>query len=81
MVSKCANPGCNAPFLYFHQGKLFRRERAARSSAGNRNGSAKSARYVEFYWLCGDCAETMTLTFREDAISVVPRIMVHTNAA
>ncbi len=24
MLSKCANPGCTATFLYLHQGKLFR---------------------------------------------------------
>ena len=24
MLSKCANPGCPATFLYLHQGKLFR---------------------------------------------------------
>ena len=24
MLSKCANPGCPAPFLYLHEGKLFR---------------------------------------------------------
>ncbi len=26
MLSKCANPGCPAPFLYLRQGKLFRVE-------------------------------------------------------
>ena len=26
MLSKCANPSCAAPFLYFHSGKLFRVE-------------------------------------------------------
>jgi len=26
MLSKCANPGCSASFLYLHQGKLFRLE-------------------------------------------------------
>ena len=24
MLSKCANPGCTATFLYLHRGKLFR---------------------------------------------------------
>ena len=24
MLSKCANPGCLATFLYLHEGKLFR---------------------------------------------------------
>ena len=32
MLSKCANPGCSASFLYLHQGKLFRLE-----TSGNGN--------------------------------------------
>jgi hypothetical protein len=24
MLSKCANPGCPASFIYLHEGKLFR---------------------------------------------------------
>ncbi len=67
MVSKCANPGCSAPFLYLHQGKLFRME----ANAGEANGSAsgadpaskKPSRRIEFYWLCNDCAAAMTLTY------------------
>ena len=31
MLSKCANPGCPASFLYLHQGKLFRLDTAAES--------------------------------------------------
>lgn len=80
MVSKCANPACNVPFLYFHQGKLFRRERAARPQGGNGNGSKRG--YVEFYWLCNDCADKMTLVFEKDVgISVRPHPMAHATAA
>ena len=76
MVSKCANPRCNEPFLYFHQGKLYRRERAA---SPNGNGSKK--RSVEFFWLCNNCADKMTLTFEQGVISVRPRPIVHATAA
>ena len=31
MLSKCANPGCAATFLYLHQGKLFRLDTTCRS--------------------------------------------------
>ena len=78
MVSKCANPACNVPFLYFHQGKLYRRERA-RGSDGYGNGSKK--RTVEFYWLCNDCADKMTVIFEKGVISVRPHPIVHATAA
>ena len=29
MLSKCANPGCPASFLYLHEGKLFRLDSSA----------------------------------------------------
>ena len=42
MLSKCANPGCPAPFLYLHEGKLFRLDTGTESPAGqtrSKNGS------------------------------------------
>jgi hypothetical protein len=45
MVSHCANPECRAPFVYFREGKLI----------------AVTDRFqhehVEFFWLCGRCAQ------------------------
>ena len=80
MVSKCANPACNAPFLYFHEGKLFRRENSA--GLHGANGSKKPVRRVELFWLCSDCAEKMTLAFEQGVgVLVRPRDMVHTRAA
>jgi hypothetical protein len=66
MTSKCANPECSAPFRYFHQGKLFRLETAAgldrrRVTFGADDQHAKPLRRLEFYWLCDQCAEKMTL--------------------
>jgi hypothetical protein len=67
MVSKCANPGCSAPFLYLHQGKLFRLETDAvdvhHSASGADPESKKPSRRIAFYWLCRDCAAAMTLTY------------------
>ncbi len=34
MLSKCANPGCPAPFLYLHEGKLFRMDIGGEEAAG-----------------------------------------------
>lgn len=77
MLSKCANPECSAPFLYFHRGRLFRLETEGRQdrrrNMGGEVGTAKALRRVEFYWLCQDCAEKMTLTFdRMSGITVRP---------
>ena len=79
MVSKCANPECSAPFLYFHRGKLFRMETEGRQdrrrNMGNENGNGRCLRRIEFYWLCDDCAERMTLAFdKAGGVSVRPQI-------
>lgn len=74
MLSKCANPGCSATFLYLHEGKLFRMD-----SSGEIPGSSpvarvtKTARRVEFFWLCAPCAAELTLGYnKETGITVVP---------
>ncbi len=78
MVSKCANPACSEPFLYFHRGKLFRLETEGpqdrRRTLGDDTSRKKCLRRIEFYWLCEDCAESMTLAFdRTAGISVRPQ--------
>jgi hypothetical protein len=86
MVSKCANPECSAPFLYFHRGRLFRLETEGRQdrrrNLGGEAGAGKPLRRIEFYWLCPDCSEKMTLAFdRTNGISVRPRAAVAEAAA
>ena len=67
MLSKCANPGCSATFLYLSRGKLFRWEVSVaaknngRDSGPNQQVSSASRR-LEFFWLCEDCAPAMTLS-------------------
>jgi hypothetical protein len=77
MVSKCANPGCAATFLYFHKGKLFRVEAPADQTleeTGYENAVKKPARRLEFFWLCDKCAAKMTLGFeRGVGIAVRPK--------
>jgi hypothetical protein len=78
MVSKCANPGCSAPFLYLHRGKLFRFEVESAGLAGTAGFGADPEikhppRRIEFFWLCPDCAASMTLTRKENAgVTTVP---------
>jgi hypothetical protein len=73
MLSKCANPGCPAPFLYLHQGKLFRLDTgtehsAARSSAAQSSAAQskdRTVRHLEFFWLCEECAAKLTLDYKK----------------
>jgi len=71
MLSKCANPSCSAPFLYLHEGKLFRVEvpsATSGNSADPHSGSVierKAANRLEYYWLCDSCAAQMTIVRNE----------------
>ena len=61
MLSKCANPGCPAPFLYLHQGKLFRFDTGPKSLAAQT--TEKPVHRIEFFWLCGECVAKVTLSY------------------
>ena len=64
MIGKCANPDCGAPFRYLREGRLFQvdRDPAGHLVGGpfliSENGEPH---HLEHYWLCGDCAQRMTL--------------------
>jgi hypothetical protein len=71
MLSKCANPNCAAPFLYFHSGKLFRVERRRPVPLVEPSMSeSKPVRSIEYYWLCENCAGRLTLARGEEGIVV-----------
>ncbi len=77
MLSKCANPECSSSFLYFHEGKLFRSETSsapAGDDASPDTGMKKTARRIEFFWLCANCAPKMTLIKSGDGIAVQPAV-------
>lgn len=82
MVSKCANPECAATFRYFHLGKLFRWEIEVgldrRRALGERNEMEKPRRRIEFFWLCEECAQKMTLVYEKGAgVSTHPHTHSH----
>ncbi len=86
MLSKCANPDCSATFRYFHQGKLFRIDTAdrldRRRTMGGDAASNKLLRRLEFYWLCENCAQKLTLVFDKDAGLIMrPKVLTHSAAA
>ncbi|MGH9546257.1 MAG: hypothetical protein ACRD23_13700 [Terriglobales bacterium] len=64
MLSKCANPGCPAIFLYLHEGKLFRLDTSSEIIVGTpASETKKAARHIEFFWLCDQCAAELTLGY------------------
>jgi hypothetical protein len=70
MVDNCANPKCNKPLHYLRDGRVFTFNvpSAAVGSTGQR------LQHVEHYWLCGDCADSLTLErVPEAGIKVLPR--------
>jgi len=78
MVAKCANPECTVPFLYLHEGKLFRVDMPSATHPPDSVVNAsdrKPVRKVEFFWLCSGCAARMTLNLDEVAgVTVQPRV-------
>jgi hypothetical protein len=62
MLSKCANPACSAPFHYLREGKLFQIDARAFPETED-VFEKKPVQRVEYFWLCGSCAEIMTLGF------------------
>lgn len=56
MVSRCANPSCEAQFKHLRDGRLFRFP--VPKSAANLLTSGSDFR---LWWLCAECSKTMTL--------------------
>ena len=77
MLHKCANPNCIVRFRFLGQGKLFQIESEyleAPSAVQERTAQrSRSSRRIERYWLCDECASTLTLTFDQShGIVTVP---------
>lgn len=65
MVSQCFNPECRAPFLYLREGRLIALRRRAKPAIAER---------VEFFWLCGECSNRMTVKMKlQGAMSLIAR--------
>ncbi len=71
MLSKCLNSRCSATFQYFGQGRLFRVDFAdvGRKCALSGKEVIPSVRSkacpVEHFWLCEQCATTMTIALSD----------------
>lgn len=72
MLSKCANPLCEAPFRHLREGKLIRVEHQGQAIR-KRPASVRTQRPVEYYWLCGGCSPNVTLVFdKQQGLVIVP---------
>jgi hypothetical protein len=77
MLSKCANPKCNAVFRRLGQGRLFeanfddamRRRRSGSADAALQ--MRKEPKSVEHFWLCDECAQHMTIGLNSHTNRVV----------
>ncbi len=74
MLTKCANPDCNARFRYLHEGKLFIVDRFDCSRHGKSSGLSIGERLrFDYYWLCGTCSRTMlVMSDRTPHVQVAP---------
>lgn len=66
MLSQCANPACAHPLTTLAEGRLFQFEIVSISvSATDENKQdfdETPSRETALFWLCTECAATMTLT-------------------
>lgn len=77
MVSKCANPDCLMPFLYFGKGTLFLFEISSDPEPKGRNDSVITAqngpRKTETFWLCGHCSSRFVIRMIRGKAEIIPR--------
>ncbi len=65
MVARCVNPECNTQLHSFADGRMFQFEVISISVSANDDSTApfdeKPKRQTAQFWLCGNCAATLTL--------------------
>jgi len=64
MLNHCVNPCCGKALHYLRDGRVY-----LFPVATSRLGTPR----LEHYWLCGDCAQSMTLIQDAQQLRVVPR--------
>jgi hypothetical protein len=67
VLSKCANPACSARLHYLRAGKIFKVET---STVSSEKGS--TTRRIEHFWLCENCAQTLTVVMENGAATTRP---------
>jgi hypothetical protein len=69
MLSKCVNYACSVRFLYLHEGKLFKVD----TPAPPHRAHSEAGRRIEHFWLCGRCAQTLTVVVENGVVTTRPR--------
>lgn len=77
MYAQCFNPSCGAALHSFSEGRLFQFEVVSISVAASDDMTQafdeKPERQTSHFWLCGHCAETVTLILEpRRGLQVVP---------
>lgn len=71
MVSKCANPKCNARLKYLHEGSLFVMPKPNKRYSFNENSfAAPAGTQIECFWLCELCSLHMRISKRGELVSL-----------
>jgi hypothetical protein len=71
MLAKCLNPLCTAPFRYLGKGRMFNLEIPQAAGSTHRR---------EHFWLCDQCASTLTVVLNNNSASVQPLALHHHQA-
>jgi hypothetical protein len=71
MSNKCVNPFCNSPYRDHGLGKLFAVLFPPTTFEKHHNMPGRLQRF----WLCEDCAQTMSVAVRREFNSVVVKII------
>lgn len=79
MLARCVNPTCFAPLHSFCEGRLFQFEVVSISIAATDDTAApfdeKPEHQTAHFWLCGRCADDMTLVLEPlKGLRVVPLV-------
>ena len=83
MLSKCANPACGAKLHYLGDGRIYRidgdipRHFDPQPTAGGGSDSQIATQVPvtggrEYFWLCRECSQELTLAVQESSVVVVP---------
>lgn len=77
MLAKCANPNCSNEFHYLRKGRVFQvvvdAVKGPLPFGPRLIADPKGPQRIEHYWLCDECAATMTLAVdRQRGIVTIP---------
>jgi hypothetical protein len=77
MLARCVNPSCNEQLHSFSQGRLFQFEVVSISISASDDASApfdeKPKSQTAQFWLCGNCAQNMTLVLEPaEGLKILP---------